>query len=91
MTITGKTRVKRREAILTYLNEAQGFMPARDIAIALHLPYKTVIDALDALHGQGRVARRGRKCKAAWGSSRNTDDSCVNTGWAALATTWFGK
>lgn len=88
---TRKSPTGRRHAILQHLDACGQFLPAREIAAALGLPYKAVVDALNALHSQGRVARRGRKFSAAWGGPAGLAPGTAATdGWNLLASTWFG-
>ncbi|WP_157691783.1 hypothetical protein [Noviherbaspirillum autotrophicum] len=63
------TQLRHRQAIVDYLGSISDFASARDIAVVLKIPYKTTIDALNALHAMGRVARVGRKFRAKWGAN----------------------
>lgn len=83
------TQSRYRQAIVAYLDDHDSFISARDITTALNLPYKTTVDALNALHNMERVARVGRKFSAKWGSKRLQQDR-VAAGWQMLAGVWFG-
>lgn len=82
---------KYRQAIIQHLDACDVYLPAREIAVSLNLPYKAVVDALNALHNQGRVARRGRKFNAAWGPARLAPATAATGAWDLLATAWFGS
>jgi hypothetical protein len=82
-------RPGKRELITKYLEGVNRFAPAREIAEALDLPYKCVVDGLNALYNQGRVARSGRKFGASWGPARLEDKRETAAGWDYLAVAWF--
>jgi len=66
-------------------------MAARLVAHSVGRPYKAVVDALDALHRQSRVIRRGRKFSATWALPEAVTNRPEEQGWKALAAVWFGK
>jgi hypothetical protein len=78
-----------RQAIVEYLDSADGFSSARGIAMALNILYKSTIDALNALCRLDRVARIGRKFCAKWGSAKAARPSEPFGGWNSLAAVWL--
>lgn len=79
-----------RNTIIDYLGQINGYVTGRDISLALGIPYKATIDALNALHRMARVSRRGEKASATWGSAKLTKCSLCDAGWEHLAKVWFG-
>lgn len=79
---------KLRTAILSYLDAVDSFVPARDIAKAIGRPYKSVIDALSALHNRALIVRQGKKFSARWGRQPQAKSGA---GLTLLESYWFGK
>jgi hypothetical protein len=67
------------EAVRHPLGSPSYFM--EEVAAALHLPYKAVVDALNSLHNHGRVERKGRKFSATWGAAPLVQESLPPSGW----------
>jgi len=80
-----------RTAILLFLEASGEFIVAGAIAEAVDRPHKAVADALDALHRQGGVIRRGRKFSATWASPEIATNRPEEQGWKALAAVWFRR
>ena len=80
-----------RSVVLQFLDASHAFIAGRDLAAAVGLPYKTVIDALDALYDRGLVSRRGRKFRAQWASAKFAPNADADKGWRFLESAWFGR
>ncbi|MGF6301889.1 hypothetical protein OKW42_005242 [Paraburkholderia sp. WC7.3d] len=63
-----KRRISLRARALAAVNRSNVWQSAQQIASDTGLTYRQTIDALNALHNDARVARRGRKFTATWGS-----------------------
>lgn len=59
-------RATYRSVVLAVVLEAREPLSGREIAVRTQLRYRQVVDALNALHNHGHVARTGRKFTARW-------------------------
>lgn len=59
-------RTTYRARVLAVIDSAQTCLTGSDIASRSGLTYRQTVDALGALHDQGRIERHGRKFSARW-------------------------
>lgn len=78
-----------RPAILACLRESARYLSAAEIARRTGIPYKSTIDALNALHGRAQVDRIGGKFTARWGTKTFPPTTVATENWELLAATWF--
>lgn len=64
--MTTPAQVCIRKAVRDHVLAADSPLKGCEIALALKIPYKPVIDALNALHDLGVIARVGKKTTARW-------------------------
>lgn len=59
-------RTTYRARVLVVVSTAQACLTGLEIARRTGLTYRQTVDALGALHDQGRIERHGRKFSARW-------------------------